>query len=160
MNFVVRLDNFVKKFIFFLIILPPGMVIGKTMAELNCKGAKEKLVFECKIILSEMKTKKKIDQAKFKVGADMPSMPGMHNIKPVMAHSMGNGVYHIKLKLDMYGEWALKMDFTKPRRDRIIKKMIFGKNSHEVLHDHDVVKKHSKKVMKMSHGHDVKHEHN
>ena len=58
----------------------------------------------------------------------MPSMPGAHNVKPVMAHSLGRGIYHVMLELEMYGEWVIKMDFTEPLRDRITKKMFFGKN--------------------------------
>ena len=130
------------------------------MSEVQCNGTEEKLVYECKIYLTDMKTKEKLSGAKFMVSADMPSMPGAHNVKPVMAHSMGLGIYHVRLKLEMYGEWVLKMDFTKPRRDRMVKKMIFGKNGQEVVHVNDVVKKHSKKVMKMSHRHDGKHKHN
>ena len=109
-----------------IIIFPMEKALGKMMAEVECKGTEEKLVYACMITLKDSKTGKKIPKAEFKVSADMPSMAGAHNVKPVMAHSMGMGMYHVRLNLEMYGEWVLKMDFTKPRRDRIVKKMIFG----------------------------------
>ena len=145
-------------FILCVMILPVGITLGRTIADVDCKGTNEKLVYNCIITLSEMKTNNKIEQAEFKVGADMPSMPGVHNVKPVIAHPMGVGMYRVKLNLEMYGEWVLKMDFTKPRRDRIVKKIIFGESGQKMSHDHDGGKKH-KEVIKMSHGHDRKHEH-
>jgi len=145
--------NFCSRIIFlFLIILPVEKSIGKTMADVECKGTEEKLVYSCSIYLSEMKTKKKIDSAIFVVGAEMTSMPGAHNIKPVKAHNMGMGMYHILLGLEMYGEWVLRMDFTKPRIDRIVKKIIFGKNGHGMSKDQGSEQKHNDKVMKKTHG--------
>ena len=121
------------------------------MSEVQCNGTEEKLVYECKIYLTDMKTKEKLSGAKFMVSADMPSMPGAHNVKPVMAHSMGMGMYHVRLNLEMYGEWVLKMDFTKPRRDRIVKKMIFGEKGHHMSNDHDEKHKHKLEEMPMKH---------
>ena len=150
-----------KKYIFLninfllLLILPFVKTFGRTMADVVCKGTEEKLVYDCLISLSEMKTKIKIDGAKFFVGADMPSMPGAHNVKPVIADFTGMGTYHVRLNLEMYGEWALRMDFTKPRRDRIVKKMIFGKNGQGISIDHAGKYKHKKSGVKKSHGHDA-----
>ena len=135
----------------YLISFSTIKVFAKTMSEVQCNGTEEKLVYECKIYLTDMKTKEKLSGAKFMVSADMPSMPGAHNVKPVMAHSMGLGIYHARLKLEMYGEWVLKMDFTKPRRDRIVKKMIFGGQGHEMSHDHDENHKHKLEGMPMKH---------
>jgi len=93
------------------------------------------------------------------VSADMPSMPGAHNVKPVMAHSMGLGIYHARLKLEMYGEWVLKMDFTKPRRDRIVKKMIFGGQGHEMSNDQNGKHEHKKEDLECDHNHATEHKH-
>ena len=71
---------------------------SKTMSEVKCNSTEEKLVYDCMIYLTDTKTKEKISGAKFVVSADMPSMPGAHNIKPVIAHSMGLGSYHVRLK--------------------------------------------------------------
>ena len=134
-----------------IIIFPMGKVLGKMMAEVGCKSTEEKLVYDCMITLRHSKTGKKIPKAVFKVSADMPSMAGAHNVKPVMAHSIGMDKYNVRLNLEMYGEWVLKMDFTKPKRDRIVKKMIFGEKGHEMSHDHDKNHKHKKERMPMKH---------
>jgi hypothetical protein len=64
----------------------------------------------------------------------------------------------------MYGEWALKLDFTKPRRDRIIKKMNFGKDGMVMKNDHKMKHNHMKEgkekgegKMKISHDHGKMH---
>ena len=120
-------------------------IFAKTMSEVKCNSTEEKLVYDCMIYLTNKKTKEKISGAKFVVSADMPSMPGAHNIKPVIAHSMGLGSYYVRLNLEMYGEWVLKMDFTKPRRDRIVKKMTFGGKHKEISHNQTVKHEHKKK---------------
>ena len=127
------------------------------MSEVNCNSTEEKLVYDCMIYLTNKKTKEKISGAKFVVSADMPSMPGAHNIKPVIAHSMGLGIYHVRLNLDMYGEWVLKMDFTKPRRDRILKKITFGGNQNEISHKKSVKHEHKKEEFECHHNHAKKH---
>ncbi len=135
-------------------------IFAKTISEVECKGTEEKLVYNCIITLTDQKTQKKILGANFTVGADMPSMPGAHNIRPVMANSIGLGIYSAILKLDMYGEWVLKMDFTKPKRNRIIKKLIFGGKNNENSHDYIGnigIKK--KKEMECHHNHIKEHKH-
>ena len=143
----------------YLISFSTIKVFAKTMSEVQCNGTEEKLVYECKIYLTDMKTKEKLSGAKFMVSADMPSMPGAHNVKPVMAHSMGLGIYHARLKLEMYGEWVLKMDFTKPRRDRIVKKMIFGGKGNEMSHDQNGKHEHKKEDLECHHNHATEHKH-
>ena len=64
--------------------------------------------------------------ANIKVKADMPSMPMAHNVAPVNAKAMGKpGSYHARVKLQMYGEWALTLDVSGPLRDRLVKKVKF-----------------------------------
>ena len=147
-----------------LMTLFSSIASGKMMAEIQCKNTEEKLVYDCMISLMDMKTSIKVKEAVFNVSADMPSMPGAHNVKPIMAHSMGMGMYHVRLALEMYGEWALKLDFTKPRRDRIIKKMNFGKhgmvmkNDHKMKHNHmNEGKEKGEGKMKISHDHGKMH---
>ena len=56
------------------------------------------------------------------VGADMPSMPMMHNVKPVKAVAGAEpGTYHSRIELEMSGAWAVKIDLAGPVRDRVIK---------------------------------------
>lgn len=57
----------------------------------------------------------------------MPSMPGAHNVRPVPAEPHDTpGMYRARIELEMTGEWVLRLDFTKPERDRLNKKLHFG----------------------------------
>ena len=90
-------------------------------ADIACKPTDRKLIYDCVVTLTGKKSGKPIQGARFRVGADMPSMPGAHNVKPAAAEPMGEaGKYRATLHLDMTGEWALLLDFTKPDRDRVV----------------------------------------
>ena len=100
----------------------------RKMAEVECKPAEQKLVYDCMISLKGKKSGMPVAGAEFTVGADMPSMPGAHNVRPVPAEPQGMpGMYRARIELEMMGEWVLKLDFTKPRRDRLVKKLRFGR---------------------------------
>lgn len=100
----------------------------RAKADVSCKATDEKLVYDCMIMLMKMKSGDPIVSAKIVVKADMPSMPMAHNVVPVNAMAMGKpGAYHARIKLQMHGEWALTMDVSGPLRDRLVKKMQFGK---------------------------------
>lgn len=78
-------------------------------------------------VLMGKKSGKPIQGAKFEIGAEMPSMPMAHNVKPVMAILGAKpGIYHVRIQLQMYGEWVLKLDLKEPMRDLLIHKMYFG----------------------------------
>jgi len=99
----------------------------RVMAHVTCAETKTKLVFDCRIMLMGRKSRKPIQGAKVRIKADMPAMPMAHNVRPVTAMAMGKpGMYHAKLHLEMYGEWALKMTVTGPNRDIVIRKHRFG----------------------------------
>jgi hypothetical protein len=92
-------------------------------AEVDCKPTKQDLVYDCRFVLKEAKTGKPVSGAELAVGADMPSMPMAHNVKPVKAvPGAAPGEYTARIELEMFGEWALKLDVRKPVRDRIVKK--------------------------------------
>ena len=96
-------------------------------AEVECAPTDQKLVYNCMITLKGKKSGAPIADAEFTVGADMPSMPGAHNVRPVPAEAHGMaGMYRARIEIEMTGEWALKLDFNKPSRDRVIKKLHFG----------------------------------
>ena len=86
-----------------------------------------RLAYDCIITLTNKKTGQAIKDAEFTVSADMPSMPGAHAVKPVAVMDQGMGMYHVQLVLEMYGEWALIMDFTLPKRDRVVTKVTITK---------------------------------
>lgn len=92
-------------------------------AEVDCRPTKHDLVYDCRFVLKEAKTGKPVSGAELAVGADMPSMPMAHNVKPVKAApGAAPGEYTARIELEMFGEWALKLDVRKPVRDRIVKK--------------------------------------
>jgi len=107
-------------------------------AEVECAAVEgQELVYECMITLKGRKSGTPIADAEFMVGADMPSMPGAHNVRPVPAEPHDTpGMYRARIELEMTGEWNLKLDFTKPDRDRVNKKLHFGGMDGHGEHDH------------------------
>ncbi len=89
--------------------------------------AGEELVYDCMIMLMERKSGKPLAAAKIMVGAEMPSMPMAHNVKPVIATAMDKpGMYHARVQLQMAGEWALTMEVSGPTRNRHVHTQRFG----------------------------------
>lgn len=104
-------------------------------AEVACAPVEKRaLVYDCAIALKAGEGGAPIVDAEFTVGADMPSMPGAHNVRPVPAEPHGMpGMYRARIELEMMGEWVLKLDFAKPRRDRLVRKLRFGRmGGHDV----------------------------
>ena len=98
-------------------------------ADINCVPVEQKFTYDCQIILQGKKSGTSIDNAKLIIGAEMPSMPMAHNVKPVTAdQSNQTGHYKAQIELEMYGEWLLRIDVSGPTRDRIIQKMYFAKD--------------------------------
>ena len=99
----------------------------RARATIECAPTATRLVYDCKIMLMGRKSGAPLEGAKLVVGADMPSMPLAHNIRPVTATPGGGpGMYEARLELEMHGEWALRLDVSGPLRDRLIHKMHFG----------------------------------
>ena len=64
--------------------------------------------------------------ASLMVGADMPSMPGAHNVRPVSAtEDEDKGTYRARIVLEMHGDWALQLDLSGAVRDRVVKMLRF-----------------------------------
>lgn len=110
--------------------LAAGPAAGKDRAiiKIDCKESETGLVYDCLLHLSGKKSGKAIDGANVAVKADMPTMPGAHNIPASDAEPAGTpGAYGFKMKLDMYGIWALKVTVTGPLRDIVVQKIDFRK---------------------------------
>ncbi len=109
-------------------VLPATARAGERVkAKVDCQPAGKRLVYDCTIMLMGRKSGKPIDNAKIVVNADMPSMAMAHIVRPVNATATGKpGMYRAKIQLEMYGEWALKLDVSGPTRDRLIHKAHFG----------------------------------
>lgn len=112
-----------------VLCIAPGMAVGgeRKDAEITCEPTEERLVYDCTVTVTKRRSGDPVTDAEFTVGADMPSMPGAHNVRPVQAIPRdAPGLYGVRIHLEMPGEWAMKFDFTKPDRDRVVRKKIFS----------------------------------
>jgi hypothetical protein len=88
-------------------------------AELNCKPAKTDFIYDCSIKLT--RKGQPLPGVQITVGADMPSMPMAHNVRPVKATpGKTPGEYQAKLDLEMLGQWAVKLRLAGPVKDQLI----------------------------------------
>ena len=111
-----------------LLVIPTSSpAADKKSGQVECAATDVRLAYDCIITLTNKQTGQTIKDAEFTVSADMPSMPGAHTVKPVAVMNHGMGMYHVQLVLEMYGEWALIMDFTLPKRDRVVTKVTITK---------------------------------
>jgi len=95
-------------------------------ADIDCKPTRHDLVYDCRIALTDAASRKPVAGAELSLGADMPSMPMAHNVRPVKAAPAKEpGVYTARIELEMYGEWALKLNVRAPVRDVIVRKIDF-----------------------------------
>ncbi len=96
-------------------------------AEITCATGAKPLVYDCVLKLVGKTSGQPIQGAALVIGADMPSMPMAHNVKPVQTEPTGRpGEYRFRIELDMHGEWVLKLRLSKPRQDLIVHKMMFA----------------------------------
>ena len=91
----------------------------RVQGELACTATRTDFVYDCKIKLT--RGGQPLAGADFMVGADMPSMPMAHNVKPVKARpGKAAGEYEAKLDLEMLGEWAVKLRLRAPLQEQLI----------------------------------------
>ena len=108
----------------------PALAADRARATVTCKPAPEKLAYDCTFKLSNARTGAPLDQAEVSIGADMPSMPLAHNVRPVTATATGApGEYQARLSLEMHGDWALRLKVTGPVKDQIVEVMRFTATS-------------------------------
>jgi hypothetical protein len=101
----------------------------RAKADIACQPAAEKLQYDCVIKLADPRTNNPLSGLDLAVGADMPSMPAAHNVRPVKAaEDLIKGTYKARIALEMHGEWALRLDLSGPIRDRIIKVLRFERD--------------------------------
>jgi hypothetical protein len=106
---------------FLLLMLSAATPVAaqKVEAKMDCAPAAEKLVYDCLIRLA--RDGKPLSGAQISVGADMPSMPMAHSVRPVKARA-GKlpGEYLAKLEIEMHGDWAVKLRLSGPVRDQLV----------------------------------------
>jgi hypothetical protein len=98
----------------------------RAKADVSCRPGGEKLQYDCIIKLANSRTGEPLSGLTLMVGADMPSMPGAHNVRPVKAtEDEDKGTYRARIALEMHGDWALRLDLSGTARDRVIKILRF-----------------------------------
>ncbi|MFG3595253.1 FixH family protein [Bradyrhizobium sp. RDI18] len=101
-----------------------GQVRAK--AVVTCVSAGQVLQYNCTIRLANARSGEPLSGLTVSVGAEMPSMPGMHNVRPVTAIEQAEkGVYQARLELEMHGDWAVQVDLRGAVRDRVIAMLRF-----------------------------------
>jgi hypothetical protein len=98
----------------------------RARADVACKQTDGPLNYDCIVKLVDAKSKAPLSGITLSIGADMPSMPGVHHLRPAQAvEDAEKGTYRARLVLDMHGEWALQLNLSGPVRDRVIKLLRF-----------------------------------
>jgi hypothetical protein len=101
-----------------------GQVRAK--ATVTCVSAGQVLEYDCTLKLANARSGELLSGLTVSVGADMPSMPGMHNVRSVKATELAEkGVYQVRLQLEMHGDWAVQIDLRGAVRDRVIAMLRF-----------------------------------
>jgi hypothetical protein len=91
----------------------------RAKGEIDCKATGTDFVYDCTVRLT--RAGKPLTGAIVTVGADMPSMPMAHNVRPAKAvPGAAPGEYRAKLDLEMLGEWAVKVRVDGPVKDLMI----------------------------------------
>lgn len=88
--------------------------------KLECLSFGSEPMLECTVHLRN-KDGSPLRGGKVVLNASMPSMPMAHSIRPVVALPIEKpGEYRGTLKLEMLGVWAIQVDISKPRRERLV----------------------------------------
>ncbi|MGH7349576.1 MAG: FixH family protein, partial [Candidatus Rokuibacteriota bacterium] len=89
-------------------------------AELACSAASTAAhVYDCTVRL--WRGGRPLDGVGVVAGADMPSMPLAHAVRPVTAApGKAPGEYTFRLALEMRGQWAVKLRLSGPVREQLI----------------------------------------
>jgi hypothetical protein len=98
----------------------PASAQERLAAQVRCVPAAKPLVYDCVLTLTGRQSNQPMPGATITVGADMPSMPMAHKVKPVNA-TPGDapGTYRFTIELEMHGEWASHRNLRPPPgRDR------------------------------------------
>jgi hypothetical protein len=98
----------------------------RAKADVACRPTSTVLQYDCTVTLTNTRTSEPLSGVTLTVGADMPSMPMMHNVRPVKAAPGEKpGTYRADLLLEMHGDWAVQLNLSGPLRDRIVTTLRF-----------------------------------
>jgi hypothetical protein len=106
----------------------PAFAADRATAALDCKAlAEPEFAYDCTLDIANARTGAPLDGATIILGADMPSMPMVHNVPPFAFTPAGKpGRYQARIQLDMYGPWAIKLRIAGPLRDEVVAVYQFG----------------------------------
>jgi hypothetical protein len=112
------------------LISGPAEAQMRAKADVTCKQAGGPLEYDCIVKLANARSNEPLSGVSLSIGADMPSMPGVHHLRPAVAtEDQEKGTYRAKLVLDMHGDWALQLNLSGPTRDRVVKVLRFEGDS-------------------------------
>ena len=122
----VALDRMVEAGVLVLCAAESAQAQVRAKADVSCKPGAEKLHYDCIFKLADSRSNAPLTGLGLTVGADMPSMAGAHNVRPVKAtEDEEKGTYKARIVLEMHGDWALRLDLSGKVRDRVIKVLRF-----------------------------------
>ena len=105
----------------------PVTAADRARAAVVCKAVDQSLTYDCTIKLTNRRTGAPLEKAEIVVGADMPSMPLAHNIRPVTATATpAPGEYQARLTLEMLGDWAVRLSVSGPLKDQVVEVLNFS----------------------------------
>ncbi|MBX9828033.1 MAG: FixH family protein [Xanthobacteraceae bacterium] len=123
---VVVLPGVAATLVLAVVVSVPAHAQTRAKAEITCKQAAGPLQYDCVVKLNDARSNAPLTGVTLSIGADMPSMPGMHHLRPARAvEDVEKGTYRVGLVLDMHGEWALQLNLSGPVRDRVVKLLRF-----------------------------------
>lgn len=113
--------------------LTPATAADRAKATLDCKAVPSpEFAYDCMLDLANARTGAPLEGATIVLGADMPSMPMVHNVPPFSFAPAGKpGRYQARIQLDMHGPWAVKLRITGPLRDEVVAVYQFGTEGSE-----------------------------
>jgi hypothetical protein len=107
-----------------LLLSTPAAFAQRPKADMRCTHTGTDFVYDCVIRIK--RGAEPVPGLNIVVGADMPSMPMAHNVKPVKARAGKEpGEYLARLDLEMAGEWAVKLRLSGPVRDVLVVRYTF-----------------------------------
>lgn len=111
-----------------------ALAADRARATLSCKALPSpEFAYDCALDLANARTGAPLEGATIILGADMPSMPMVHNVPP-FEFKPGDkpGRYQTRIQLDMYGPWAIKLRIEGPLRDEVVAVYQFGAEGSEL----------------------------
>ena len=102
---------------------------ARAKADVSCKPGPQTLQYDCVVKLANARTNEPLAGLTLTIGADMPSMPGVHFLRPEVAtEDADKGTYRARITLEMHGDWALQLNLSGAIRDRVVKVLRFEGN--------------------------------